>query len=91
MPAAAVNDLFRRDKYYEGLPDVHMDTVKGATSKWGSRSDIHKGAIPTYKDIRMETARMDPTKKMGGLNARDRLRMEDPEIRRKATLAQLCA
>lgn len=48
-----------------------------------------KGA-PTYKDVRMDTSKPDPTKKMGGLRAQDRLRIEDPEIRRKATVAQLC-
>lgn len=89
MPAAAVRDVVSKDHYYAGLPDIHMNTAKGVTSKWQSRSEAYSG-IPTYKDIRMETAKGDPTKKMGGLKARDRLRMEDPEIRRKATVAQLC-
>ena len=90
MPAAAVRDVTKKTGYYGGLPDIHMNTAKGATSKWKSRSDAYNGGIPTYKDIHMETAKADPTKKMGGLKARDRLRMEDPEIRRKATVAQLC-
>ena len=70
---------------YAGLPDIHMNTAKGVPSKWQTGK-----AMATYKDIHMDTARLDPTKKMSGLKARDKLRMEEPEIRRKATVAQLC-
>ena len=93
MPAVAP-DAVKKEKIYGGIPDVHMNTAKGVPSKWQSRSDVHmgtaKGFIPTFKDIHMDTAKQDPTRKMGGLKARDKLRLEDPEIRRKATVAQLC-
>lgn len=84
----------QKDKTYSGLPDIHMNTAKGFTGRWQlAGSDIHMATakgVPTYKDVRMDTAKPDPTKKMGGLKARDRVRMEDPEVRRKATVAQLC-
>ena len=91
MPTAGQSTTSGRP-LYAGLPDVHMNTARGATvSKWQSelRASGSKG-LPTYKDIHMDTARPDPTKKMGGLKARDKLRMEEPEVRRKATVAQLC-
>lgn len=84
----------QKDKTYDGLPDIHMNTAKGLTGKWQlAGSDIHMNTakgVPTYKDVRMDTSKPDPTKKMGGLKARDKLRMDDPEVRRKATVAQLC-
>ena len=84
MPAASQAGG-KRDQLYAGLPDIHMNTAKGVPSKWQTGK-----AMATLKDIHMDTARVDPTKKMGGLRARDKLKMDEPEVRRKATVAQLC-
>lgn len=57
-----------------GLPDVHMDTAKGYT---------------IANDISMDTARGNTTLKAGPLKAWERELVENPEIRRKSTVAQL--
>lgn len=57
-----------------GLPDIHMDTAKGYT---------------IANDISMDTARGNTTLKVGPLKAWERELVENPEIRRKSTVAQL--
>ncbi|KAF5314090.1 hypothetical protein D9611_006926 [Ephemerocybe angulata] len=87
-------------KQVSGLPDyrdIHMDTAKGLPSATSSYNDIRMGTArpfggPNPDDIRMETAR-------GGATAAtlrgnkfqpwERQLVESPEVRRKATVAQL--
>lgn len=58
-----------------GLPDIHMATAKGLTNE----------------DIRMETVRGDTaTVKQPGFQLWEKELLESPEVRRKATVAQLC-
>lgn len=67
-----------------------MDTAKGLTSMAGF--DIRMGtakSFPSNDDIRMETAR-GVTVKQNRLPLRDRELLETAEVKRKATVAQLC-
>ncbi|KAI0685547.1 AGC/NDR protein kinase [Cytidiella melzeri] len=68
--------------------DIHMNTAKG--TMYGSQ-DIHmataKGSL--YGDIRMDTARPEATIKKGGLKQWQRDIADSPEVKRKATVAQL--
>ena len=72
-----------------------MDTAKGFPNIYGL-GDIHMGtAKPLHKieDLRMETAKFDDTtirKNGGGLKLWEREIVENPEVKRKATVAQLC-
>lgn len=59
-----------------GIPDIHMQTAKGLT---------------LANDINMQTARGTSTLKGGALKLWERELIESPEVRRKATVAQLCA
>ena len=67
-----------------------MDTAKGFM---GSHRDIHmataKGLTLT-DDITMDTVRGGMTLKQGGLQMSEKQLLESPEVRRKATVAQLC-
>src|ERR1700733_13682782 len=76
----------QRDHAYSR--DVHMDTAKGFM---GSRRDIHMAtAKGLTDDITMDTIRGGMTLKQGGLQMREKQLLESPEVRRKATVAQLC-
>lgn len=72
--------------------DVHMDTTKGITI--GLR-DIHmstaKGDYGWNDDIRMDTAKAATTVKPSGFQLWERELLESSEVKRKATVAQLCA
>jgi len=86
-----------------GLPnysnDVQMNTSKGMP---GGYNDISMGTAKTfgreYNDVRMETARngggiVASSSTLRGANkfkAWEKERLESPEVRRKATVAQLC-
>ena len=61
------------------MPDIHMATAKGGFT------------IPSRADIHMETFKPQSTAKKSGLQLWERERLEAPEVRRKATVAQLCA
>lgn len=84
-------------KKISGLPDtsdaysydIHMNTAKGLTGMGDIRMATAKGNL-AYDDIRMETARGGTTMKAGGFQIWERELLESPEIRRKATVAQLC-
>lgn len=69
--------------------EIHMDTAKGITA---GMQDISMGTAraPWSDDIHMETARGGTTMKQGGFQMWERELLESPEIRRKATVAQLC-
>lgn len=69
-----------------------MDTAKGLTSMQNF-ADIRMATAkghPLHDDIRMETARGATTLKQGGLQVWERELLESSEVKRKATVAQLC-
>lgn len=73
--------------------DVHMDTAKGITI--GLR-DIHMSTAKgdygwNSDDIRMDTAKAATTVKPSGFQLWERELLESSEMKRKATVAQLCA
>lgn len=72
--------------------DVHMDTTRGITI--GLR-DIHmntaKGDHGWNEDISMNTAKAATTMKPSGFQLWERELLESSEVKRKATVAQLCA
>jgi cell cycle protein kinase DBF2 len=85
LPEQNQND----NDYYR---DVHMDTAKGLRPV-GSYADVHmataKGLTFT-DDITMDTVRGGTTLKQGGLQMSEKQLLESSEVRRKATVAQLC-
>jgi hypothetical protein len=69
-----------------------MDTVKGLTAMQ-SFGDIRMETAKVHgfnDDIRMETARGSTTIKQTGLQVWERELLESSEVKRKATVAQLC-
>lgn len=75
---------------YSGLPDIHMNTAKGMTV---GLPDIHMATAKGFtvdKDIRMETAKAGTTVKGTAFKMWEKELLESPEVRRKATVAQLC-
>ncbi|KAF7310385.1 hypothetical protein HMN09_00580500 [Mycena chlorophos] len=74
-----------------GLPastyrDVHMDTVASV----GGLPDIRMATAKAFpSDILMETAKEKTTMKAGGLKLWEREVLDNPEVKRKATVAQL--
>lgn len=84
LPASEYNSSYYRD--------IHMDTAKGLTSMQ-SFGDIRMATAkghPFHDDIRMETARGGTTLKQGGFQVWERELLESSEVKRKATVAQLC-
>lgn len=67
--------------------DVHMNTAKGTLH---GLKDIHMATSKSslYGDVRMDTA--GSTFRKGGLNPFEREIADSPEVKRKATVAQLC-
>lgn len=61
--------------YTASSPDIHMATAKGMT---------------LANDITMQTARVDTTLKQGRFKMWEQELLDSPEVRRKATVAQLC-
>lgn len=88
-------------KQISGLPqysspyyhDIHMDTAKGLTSLQ-SYNDIRMATAKGNHlgdDIRMETARGGSTvKPQSGFQVWERELLDSGEVKRKATVAQLC-
>jgi len=66
-----------------------METAKGMPTDMG---DVSMGTARASwnDDIQMETARAGTTMKQGGLQMWERELLESSEIKRKATVAQLC-
>jgi hypothetical protein len=63
-----------------------MDTAKGLTA--AGFPDIR---MATYRnDITMETAKGGKTMKAGGFKIWELEALDNPEVKRKATVAQLC-
>ena len=73
-----------KENYTTGYNDVHMNTAKGTLQ---GLKDIHMATAKhtLYGDVRMETAF-----KKGGLKSWERDIAESSEVKRKATVAQLC-
>lgn len=73
--------------------DIHMDTAKGLPSSMHNYSDIRMGTakpFTTKDDITMDTARGGATTKQSGFQIWEKELLESSEVRRKATVAQLC-
>jgi cell cycle protein kinase DBF2 len=79
----------QQDNQYASFVDIHMETAKGMPTDMG---DVSMGTAraPWNDDIQMETARAGTTMKQGGLQMWERELLESSEIKRKATVAQLC-
>ncbi|EPS99674.1 hypothetical protein FOMPIDRAFT_1024135 [Fomitopsis schrenkii] len=76
-----------KDATYGGLPDIHMNTAKGLTI---AANDVHMATAKGLDaDVRMETAKAGTTVKQNGFQVWERELIESPEVRRKATVAQL--
>ncbi|KAF8525089.1 AGC/NDR protein kinase [Hysterangium stoloniferum] len=75
--------------------DVHMNTartlkdIKMQTSRNGLPSGLPMASNNTLTDIRMETARGNGATLKGGLRLWELELLESPEVKRKATVAQL--
>jgi cell cycle protein kinase DBF2 len=70
-----------------------MDTAKGLTALPQSYSDIRMATAKGHfnDDIRMDTARGgDSTIKQTGFQVWEKQLLESSEVKRKATVAQLC-
>ena len=76
---------------YSELPDIHMNTAKGLTmSVPDIRMATAKG-MTVDKDIRMDTAKPGSTVRQGtAFKMWEKELLDSPEVRRKATVAQLC-
>ena len=73
---------------YSDLPDIHMNTAKGLTVGLPDvRMATAKGM--TIDDIHMDTAKAGTTLK-AGFKMWEKELLDSPEVRRKATVAQLC-
>ena len=73
----------------QNFGDIHMATAKGHPLHDDIRMATAKGH-PLYDDVRMETARGATTLKQGGFQVWERELLESSEVKRKATVAQLC-
>lgn len=78
-----------KENQNSGYNDIHMNTAKGTL--YGP-SDIHMATAkgPLYGDVRMDTLKPETTVKKTGLKPWERALVDSPEVRRKATVAQLC-
>ena len=88
-PSKQISGLPQPSSYYR---DIHMNTAKGLTTmqNFGDiRMATAKGHL-LQDDIRMETARGATTLKQGGFQVWERELLESSEVKRKATVAQLC-
>jgi len=77
----------------KSISDIHMETAKGLPSLH-SYGDVHMATAKgldtqtTDSDVHMETAR--GPKQGAGFQLWEKELLESPEIKRKATVAQLC-
>ena len=100
MAAGAPAREATKPKAISGLPpnsdlyrDIHMDTAKDLTKRMKDmdiRMETARG-FPSVDDVHMETARNAPTSKAPGFKLWERELLQSPEVKRKATVAQLCA
>ena len=73
----------------QNFGDIRMATAKGHPLHDDIRMATAKGH-PLYDDVRMETARGATTLKQGGFKVWERELLESSEVKRKATVSQLC-
>ncbi|KAJ7743868.1 AGC/NDR protein kinase [Mycena metata] len=95
IPQSARSDSPTKD--VSGLPqanpysyyrDVHMDTAKGLTA--AGFPDVRMTTAKGFpSDIMMDTAKGNKTMKAGGFQIWERELLDNPEVKRKATVAQL--
>lgn len=71
------------------LPDIHMNTAKGLTMAMPDIRMATAKGMTIDKDIRMDTAKPGTTLKHGPKMWEKEL-LDSSEVRRKATVAQLC-
>ena len=75
---------------YSELPDIHMNTAKGMTIGVPDVRMATAKGLTLDKDIRMETAKAGTTLRQGAFKMWEKELLDSPEVRRKATVAQLC-
>lgn len=88
-PSKATSGLPQPSPHYR---DIHMETAKGLPTL-GSYVDVRMGTakgLTMGADITMDTARGGTTLKQGGPQLWERELLESSEVKRKATVAQLC-
>ena len=87
-PTKQISGLPSQRDFYE---DIHMNTAKGLPTEG---LDIHMNTAKGYtlgNDVRMDTAKGSvSTIRQNGLPMKDRAILESGEVKRKATVAQLC-
>lgn len=81
----------RNQNQYDGLPDIHMNTAKGLTVGVPDIRMATAKGMTMDKDIYMDTAKANTTIKQGNFKVWEKELLDSPEVRRKATVAQLCA
>ncbi len=87
-----INNVYRNNNQY--YRDIHMETAKGMTHV-GRYADVCMATAKPFtlnNDITMETARGGggTTVKKSGFQLWEKELLASPEIKRKATVAQLC-
>ena len=90
LPVASVSGLSEQNRNdYAHYRDVHMDTARPMESY----ADVHMATAKGYtltNDITMDTIRGGTTLRQGGLKTWEKKLLKSSEVRRKATVAQLC-
>ena len=92
MPRTNVSGLPTRDDNHTYSSDIRMETAKGLPAT-NSYADVRMGTAKAFTlnhDITMDTARGGTTLKQGGLQLWERELLDSSEVKRKATVAQLC-
>lgn len=80
----------QNENQYAGYPDIHMNTAKGMTI---GLPDIHMATakgMTLDSDIRMDTSKPGTTVKQHAFKLWEKELLESAEVKRKATVAQLC-
>ena len=70
--------------------DVYMATARGMPNIPDIRMATTKAGLTCKNDIHMETVRGGSTVKQGGFQLWERELLDSAEVKRKATVAQLC-
>ena len=72
------------------MNDINMDTAKGLSIGIPDIRMATAKALTLSEDIRMETARAGTTIRQGHFQPWEKEHFDSPEVKRKATVAQLC-
>ncbi|TCD71407.1 hypothetical protein EIP91_010113 [Steccherinum ochraceum] len=91
IPRPWMSRLPPRGDMYGEYPDIRMNTAKGATmSSPDIRMATAKNGMTLHPDVRMDTARVgDTTVRHHQFKPWEKELLENPEVRRKSTVAQL--